>query len=109
MIKRILIGLSVVLVLLLALPFVTLGPKGHALLQLSDLAEPGVVLAKLKRWRNPLTGERVSEPEQFYKWQDKAGRWHYGSSPPAQGTSAEVLSIDSNSNVIPPLVDEAKE
>lgn len=108
MIKKALIALILALVLVTALPFFTLGPKGEALLRFSDLREPGLMLAKLKRWRNPLTGERVSEPDTFYKWRDRAGQWHYSTQAPAEGVAVEVLIVDSNTNVIPPLVEPSE-
>ncbi len=105
MIKKALIVLAAVLLGFAALPFLTLGPGGGALLRFSDLNEPGLILAKLKRWRNPLTGERISEPDTFYKWRDQAGQWHYSTQAPPADVAVEVLIVDSNANVIPPLVD----
>jgi len=41
-----------------------------------------------------------SSSQTFYKWQDKQGTWHYGDTPPVNGSNFSTVEIDSNTNVI---------
>ena len=104
--KRLDIALVVIAVIIVALPFVTLGPEGGPLLRPADLAQPMGALGKLRLARLPFTDRPIQGPTQAYKWQDSTGQWHYGTQPPPEGVKYEQMEVDPNANVMPALESE---
>lgn len=78
--------------------FVLPGPDGRRLLTLDDLRLPDLKLPDLPDVAVPGLAPD-SGTTTFYKWQDEAGRWHYGASPPPD-RPAVAVTVDPNANVL---------
>ena len=102
--RPLLIILGILVVLILVVPFVSLGPGGKPLLEFADLNEPQIIkrkLTSLYQQRTPL-----SAAIKHYKWQDKSGQWHYSNEPPPKGVKFEVVEVDPDVNVTPAVETE---
>ena len=91
--KRIFIVLVLAMLIVAAVPFVTLGPDGGPLLTPYHLTHPQAALDRLRL-------RFLAEEHTVYKWQDDSGRWVYGTEPPA-GVEAEAIGLHSETNVVP--------
>lgn len=91
--KRIFIAPLLLIVIVVALPFVTLGPNGEALLKPYHLTHPQSAMDLLQ-------ARFFAQERTVYKWQGEAGQWVYGTEPPA-GVEAEPVGLHSETNVVP--------
>ena len=85
-----------------ALPFITLGPNGSALLKSPDLEVPEFDTSKISELvstHEPISGKDQSAP--VYKWRDSDGQTHYTTEPPPQDIQSETLYLNSDINVVP--------
>ncbi len=103
--------LLLVLLLAVVIPFALPLRDGKPLLSLSAIKWPTLPEVKLPKVELPqsldLSGDGATGPVTVYRWRDSDGAWQYSSTPPAAGIAYESRTVDTATNVVPPLAPAA--